>query len=71
MSEREEERFSEKDGLGCACSRNNAEIELDVDLALEEDDVYTGLDLYKWGWVIGWEEEADVFLMNVQIHNSE
>ena len=45
ISERDEGRFWEVVELGCAFWRINAEIELDVDLVLEEDDVCMGLDL--------------------------
>ena len=45
LSQRKEGRSSEKDELGCASRRNNAEIELDVNLVLEEDDVCISFDL--------------------------
>ena len=39
----------------------NAEMELDEDLVLEENDVCVGLDLRLFEWVTDWEEEVDQF----------
>ena len=59
ISEIEEGSFSEKDEWACACWRNNAEIEPDVDLVLEEDNFCFGLDLKTNKSVTGWKEEVD------------
>ena len=59
LQEREGGRFLEVDELGCAWWCNNAEIELDVDLVLEEDDVSIGLDLKLWERDAGWEDDVD------------
>ena len=59
ISEIEEGRFSEIDEWGFACWRNNAEIELDVDLVLEEENNFIKLDLKTNGSVTGWKEEID------------
>ena len=68
ISEREKGRFSELDELVFACWSNNAEIEIDVDLVLEQDDVCIGLDFTVSEWVTGWEEKVDGFLLTFQIH---
>ena len=40
-----EKRFSEVDEWGCACWRNNAEIDFEIDPVREEDDDWIGPDL--------------------------
>ena len=60
LSERREGIFPEVGELGGACWCNIAEVELDVDIVLEEDDVCIGLDLkYKKG-ATGWKEDINV-----------
>ena len=49
LSERKRERgtrFSDEE-WGCACWRNNAEIEIDLDLVWEKDDAWIGHNLEK------------------------
>ena len=60
--EREKGKFSEVIQWGCACWRNNAAVDLDVDPVVAEDDVCIGLDLRLHEWVTGCEEEVDDFL---------
>ena len=61
ISERKNGRFSDLVEWGYARWLNIAEIVLDVDNVLEEDDVCIGLDLKPYEWVTGWEEEVNSF----------
>ena len=60
ISEREEAKFPEADELGCPCWRNNAAIELHVDLVLEKDDVFIDLDRHLHEWVTVWKESGNI-----------
>ena len=61
ISDGKERSLPEVGEGGCACWLKNADVELDDDIVLEENDVCVGLDLKLFKWVTEWEKKVDEF----------